>query len=106
MQIKSHRYGIWGDDTLTPYELAMEEVSLAILRLADALTAHDPTTIEQECSDARFVYRSMVQLYPKLQLKPTQRDSLLGQMALLWSQLEECRRWGKRSTAVAGGSRR
>jgi hypothetical protein len=87
-----------GDDTLTTYEFVIEEVNLALLRLARALSADDPTTIEQECAEAWGVYRGMVHLYPKLQLEPTQRDSLLGQMTLLRSRLEECE--GRRSTAV------
>ena len=68
----------------------MEQVNLALLGLARALTADDPATIEQECSEAWVAYRTMVRLYPKLQLDPTQRDSLLGQMALLRSRLDEC----------------
>lgn len=68
----------------------MEEVNVALLKLAHALTADDPATIEQECSEAWEVYRTMVRLYPKLQLDPTQRDSLFGRMAFLRSGLEEC----------------
>lgn len=68
----------------------MEEVSLAILRLADALTACDARAIEQECSEARWVYRSLVELYPRLQLHTNERDTLLGQLGLLGSQLDHC----------------
>lgn len=74
----------------TPYDLAMEEVTLAIFRLVDALMAHDSATIEQECVEARWVHRSIVKLYPTLQLKSAQRDSLVAQLALLRSQLETC----------------
>jgi hypothetical protein len=77
---------------LTPYHFAMEEVSLAILRLADALTACDPTAIEQECAEARWVYQEVVHLYPTLQLQPAERDSLLAQLSLLGSQLDLCDR--------------
>jgi hypothetical protein len=105
MEIQSRSYpdGTLGDDTMTPYEFAMEEVNLALLRLADAFTADDPTTTEQECSEARLVYRRMVHVYPKLQLEPTQRDSLLGQMALLRGRLEECEGGAKRPTTVGSG---
>ena len=75
---------------LTPYDFAMEEVTLAILRLADALTAHDPSAIEQECAEARWVYQEVVHLYPKLQLQPAERDALLAQLSLLGSQLDYC----------------
>jgi hypothetical protein len=77
---------------LTPYDFAMEEVSLAILRLADVLTAHDPSAIEQECAEARWVYQHVVDLYPKLQMQPAERDSLLAQLSLLGSQLDLCDR--------------
>ena len=74
---------------MTPYDSVMEEVTLAILRVADALRANEPFAIAQECTDARRVYRDMRELYPKLQLRPTERDSLLGQMSLLGSQLNK-----------------
>ena len=77
---------------LTPYDFAMEEVSLAILRLADALTARNPSAIEQECAEARWVYQNVVHLYPTLQLQPAERDSLLAQLSLLGSQLDLCDR--------------
>ncbi|RPH56867.1 MAG: hypothetical protein EHM89_14780 [Acidobacteria bacterium] len=77
---------------LTPYDFAMEEVSLAILRLADALTALDPAAIEQECAEARWVYQDVVNLYPKLQMQAAERDSLLAQLSLLGSQLDLCDR--------------
>ena len=70
----------------------MEEVSLAILRLVDALTARDPSAIEQECAEARWVYQDVVYLYPTLQLQPAERDSLLAQLSLLGSQLDLCDR--------------
>ena len=70
----------------------MEEVSLAILRLADALTARDPSAIEQECAEARWVYQDVVHLYPTLQLQPAERDALLAQLSLLGSQLDLCDR--------------
>ncbi len=74
---------------MTPYDSVMEEVTLAILRVADALTANEPFAIAQECTDARRVYRDMRELYPKLQLRAAERDSFLGQMSLLGSQLNQ-----------------
>ena len=74
---------------MTPYDFVMEEVTLAIVRVADALMANEPFAIAQESTDARRVYRDMRELYPKLQLRATERDSLLGQMSLLGSQLNQ-----------------
>ena len=74
---------------MTPYDFAMEEVTLAIVRVADALIANEPFTIAQESEDARRVYRDIRELYPKLQLRATERDSLLRQMSLLGSQLNQ-----------------
>jgi hypothetical protein len=75
----------------------MEEVSLAILRLVDAITADDPSAIEQECTEGRLIYRNVVKLYSTLQLQPFERDSLLGQLSLLGSQLDQCERQLRRS---------
>jgi hypothetical protein len=92
---------------LTPYDLAMEEVTLAVFRLVDALVAHDLATIEQECAESQSVHRSIVELYPTLQLTPTQRDSLLAQLALLRSQLEKCETEPpQRIAGAAAGDRR
>ena len=49
---------------MTPYDCVMEEVTLAVLRVADALIANEPFAIAQECTDARRVYRDMRELYP------------------------------------------
>ena len=76
---------------MTPYDFAMEEVTLALLRVADALIANEPFAIAQESTDARQVYRDIPDLYPRLQLRATERDSLLGQMSLLGSQLNQCK---------------
>jgi len=76
---------------MTPYDFAMEEVTLALLRVADALIANEPFAIAQESTDARQVYRDIRDLYPRLQLRATERDSLLGQMSLLGSQLNQCK---------------
>ena len=57
----------------------MEEVTLALLRVGDALIVNEPFAIAQEYTAARRVYRDMLELYPKLQLRATERDSLLGQ---------------------------
>jgi len=87
---------------MTPYDFVMEEVTLAILRVADALIANEPCAIAQECADARRVYRDIRELYPKLQLRATERDSLLGQMSLLRSQVNQCERLLQRPFADAG----
>ena len=87
---------------MTPYDSVMEEVTLAILRVADALIANEPFAIAQESTDARRVYRDMRELYPKLQLRATERDSLLGQMSLLGSQLNQCEAFLQRTFAAAG----
>ena len=87
---------------MAPYDFVMEEVTLAVVRVADALTANEPFAIAQESADARRVYRDMRELYPKLQLRPTERDSLLGQMSLLGSQLNQCEAFLQRPFAVAG----
>ena len=76
---------------MTPYDFAMEEVTLALLRVADALIANEPFAIAQESTDARQVYRDIRDLYPRVQLRATERDSLLGQMSLLGSQLNQCK---------------
>ena len=77
---------------MTPYDFVMEEVTLAILRVADALMANEPFAIARESTDARRVYRDIRELYPKLQLQATERDSLLGQMSLLRSHSISARR--------------
>ena len=87
---------------MTPYDFAMEEVTLALLRVADALIANEPFAIAQESTDARQVYRDIRDLYPRLQLRATERDSLLGQMSLLGSQLNQCEAVLQRPFAVAG----
>jgi hypothetical protein len=80
----------------------MEEVSLAIFRVADALRADEPFAIARESADARRVHREIRQLYPKLQLRATERDSLLGQMSLLGLLLNQCEAFLQRPFAVAG----
>ena len=89
-------------DTLTPYDFAMEEVTDASSRLAHALSARtqrraDATTIEQECSKARLVYERMIHLYPRVRLDATQRVSLLKELGLLRSRLEECKSGPRKS---------
>ena len=83
-------------DTLTAYDFAMEEVTGASSKLADALLARaqkraDATTTEQECSNARSVYERMIHLYPRVRLDATQRASLLKELGLLRSRLEGCK---------------
>src|SRR5688572_25029313 len=84
------------DVTLTAYDFAMEEVTDASARLAHALLARtqrraDAITTEQECSKARSVYEKMIHLYPRVRLDAAQRASLLKEMGLLRSRLEECK---------------
>jgi hypothetical protein len=84
------------DVTLTAYDFAMEEVTGASSRLADALLARaqkrtDATTTEQECSYARSVYERMIHLFPRVRLDATQRTSLLKELGLLRSRLEGCK---------------
>ena len=83
-------------DTLTAYDFAMEEVTGASSKLAHALLARplnsrDAARIEQECSDARSVYEKMIHLYPRVRLDAAQRASLLKELGLLRSRLEECK---------------
>ena len=82
-------------DTLTPYDFAMDEVTGASSKLVRALLARtlkraDATATEQEYSKARSVYIRMVDLYPRMRLDATQRASLLEELGLLRSRLEEC----------------
>ena len=77
---------------MTPHDLAMEEVTLAIRRLTDAMTANDSFLIAQECREGRRVYNGSLKLYPTLQLRAAERDSLLRQIGLLGSELERCER--------------
>src|SRR5678815_5112392 len=70
--------GVPKGDTLTAFDFAMEEVTAASSRLAQALlarplTSRDAARIEQECSDARLVYEKMIHLYPRVRLDTAQR---------------------------------
>jgi hypothetical protein len=88
------------DDTLTPYEFAMEDVNVALLRVERALTADDPDATAQACSEVRLTYRRVKHLCSKLRLEPEQRDSLIGQLSLLEARLQECEKSVDRFTAV------
>jgi hypothetical protein len=84
-----------GDNTLTVYEIAIEEVRDASFKLARALLARalnngDTTTTEKECVDAHSVYDKMIHLYSRMRLDDAQRTSLLKELGLLRSSLEEC----------------
>ena len=84
------------DVTLTAYDFAMDEVTGASSKLAHALLARtlkraEADTTEKECSDARSVYERMIHLYPRVRLDATQRASLLKELGLLRSRLEECK---------------
>jgi hypothetical protein len=92
------------DDTLTPYEFAMEDVNEALLKIARALTADDPDVTAQECSEVRLAYRRIKHLCPKLRLDPAQRDSLFGQLSLLETRLAECERSIDRFAALHSSS--
>jgi len=83
-------------DTLTAYDFAMEEVTGASSKLGQALSApalrsRDAVTVEQECSNARAVYERMIHLYPRVRLDAAQRASLLKELGLLRSRLEQCK---------------
>jgi hypothetical protein len=87
-----------GGDTLTAFEFAVEEIRTASSKLARALlsrTLTRGTTPERECSEARAVYDKMIGLYPRVRLDDTQRASLLQELAVLRSRLEECEEWRK-----------
>jgi len=88
------------DETLSPYEFAMEEVNLALSQLAHAFAADDRNAIEEQCTKARRVHRRVARLYDKLTVESTKREALLGQLALLRSRIEECE-GGKRTPARA-----
>lgn len=75
---------------MTPFDWAMEEVTLAILSLTDAMIANDRVEIAQECKEGRRVYKNLVRAYPRLQLLAAERDSLFRQLSLLGSQLDQC----------------
>jgi hypothetical protein len=87
----------------TPYDFAFEEVTLAILRLMDALASHDPVAIKRECTEARRAHRSMLDLYPKLQLNPSERDLLVGQLDLLRILIKQCEKEPPQRIRAAGG---
>ena len=83
-------------DTLTAYDFAMEEVTGASSKLGQALSApalksRDAATVEQECSNARAVYERMIHLYPRVRLDAAHRASLLKELGLLRSRLEQCK---------------
>ena len=75
---------------MTRFDWAMEEVTLAIGSLTDAMIANDRVEIAQESKEGRRVYRNLVSAYPRLQLLAAERDSLLRQLSLLGSQLHQC----------------
>jgi len=84
-------------DTLTAYDFAMEQVTSASSKLAEAvlvrmLKSGDAAWTEEACSDARSVYEKMIYLYPRLRLDAEQRASLLKELGLLRSRLEAHRR--------------
>ena len=84
-----------GDNTLTVYEIAIEEVrdasfKLACALLARALNGGDATTTEKPCAHAHSVYEKMIHRYSRMPLDDTQRASLLKELGLLRSSLEEC----------------
>lgn len=84
-----------GEDTLTTYDIAIEEVRDASFKLARALLARalnngDTTTTEKVCADAHSVYDKMIHLYSRMPLDDAERTSLLKELGLLRSSLEEC----------------
>jgi hypothetical protein len=84
-----------GDNTLTVYEIAIEEVrdasfNLARALLARALNGGDATATVKPCTHAQSVYDKMIHLYSRMPLDDAQRTSLLKELGLLRSSLEEC----------------
>jgi hypothetical protein len=75
---------------MTPFDWAMEEVTLAILSLTDAMIDNDRVEIAQECKEGRRVYKNLVEAYPRLQLQAAERDSLFRELSLLGVQLNQC----------------
>ena len=47
---------------------------------------------ETECAEARRVYRKLIDLHPRLRLDAPQRASLLAELTLLRTRLDECDR--------------
>ena len=79
--------------TLSAYDFAMEEVGVASSNLVRALSAKSfskGARAERECAEARRVYDKMIELYPRVRLDASQRASLLNELALLRSRLDEC----------------
>jgi hypothetical protein len=87
---------------MTRFDWAMEEVTLAILSLTDAMVANNSIEIAQECKEGRRVYRTLVKAYPRLQLRAAERDSLLRQLSLLGSQLSQCQSILRPTVGVEG----
>ena len=82
---------------MSAYDFAMEEIKVASSNLARALLvrtfakgAGGAATPEKECAEARRVYNKLIELYPKVRLDESQRASLLNELAVLRSRLEEC----------------
>jgi len=91
------------EDTLTAYEFAMEEIRVASSKLGRALLARSLTrghavAPARECAHARFVYDKMIGLFTRARLDDVQRASLLKELALLRSRLEECEDADRRGT--------
>ena len=78
------------DDTLTPYEFAMEDVNGALLRVKHALTADDPGVTAQECSEVRLTYRRIKHLCPQTKARTRAARLAFLQPSLLEIRLEEC----------------
>lgn len=85
--------GALGDETWTPYDFAIEEIGIVSANLSRALLARTLTKgamPERECAEARRVYDKLNDLHPRLRLATTERATLVGELALLRSQLKEC----------------
>jgi len=83
------------EDTLRAYDIVIEEVrdasfKLACALLARALNGGDATATEKPCTHAQSVYDKMIHLYSRMPLDDAQRTSLLKELGLLRSSLEEC----------------
>lgn len=97
----SHSDGALGGDTLTPYDFAMEEVGIVSANLSRALLKRAFTKgamPQTECAEARSVYDKLIEQHPQLRLNASQRATLLAELAVLRSRLEECEGEPKETT--------
>ena len=83
---------------MTQYDFVMERVTLAILRVTDALITNDPFAIAQECAHARRDYEYVRRLYLKLQLQAAERDSVCGEFRVTQPRVADTSRGSEAAT--------